>query len=81
MSITYIELKNHLDRYLELAETAPVVVEKAGQKKSVLLSYEMYERFMALEDAYWAERAKHAESEGYLGQEVSIVLLNDLQPD
>ncbi len=79
MSITSIELKNHLDQYLESAETTPVIVEKAGHRKSVLLSYEMYERLMALEDAYWAERAKQAESEGYLGPEASAKLLNRFQ--
>lgn len=79
MSITYLDLKNHLDQYLESAETTPVIVEKAGHRKSVLLSYEMYERLLALEDAYWAERAKQAESEGYLGIEDSAKLVNCVQ--
>lgn len=81
MSITSIEFKNHLDDYLESAETAPVIVEKAGRIKSVLISYDMYKRLMALEDAYWAEQAKRAESEGYLGQEASEAFLNTLQTD
>jgi antitoxin Phd len=79
MSITSIELKNHLDQYLESAETTLVIVEKVGHRKSMLLSSEMYERFLVLEDAYWAERAKQAESEGYLGIEDSAKLVNRVQ--
>ena len=76
MSITCSDLKNHLDEYLVSAEKEPVIVEEAGNKKSVLMSYAFYKRLMALTDLYWAERAKQAEAEGYLGTEASLTLLN-----
>ena len=76
MSITCRELKNHLDEYLVSAEKEPVIVEDAGRMTSVLMSYALYERFMALVDIYWIERAKHAEAEGYLGTEATMALLN-----
>lgn len=80
MSITSTELKKYLEQYLEQAETIPVMVEKSGQIKSVLISYELYERLIPLmEDEYWLERAKQAEAEGYFGPEVSETLLNKLR--
>lgn len=76
MSITCRELKNHLDEYLVSAEKEPVIVEDDGRLKSVLMSYTLYERLMALADIYWVERAKEAEAEGYLGSEATKALLN-----
>jgi len=71
MQVTATEFKNRLGRYLDLAETDPVVVEKSGRVKSVLISNSMYEKFLAYEDAYWANKASQAEEEGYLGTEAS----------
>ena len=75
MQITATELKNRLGRYLDMAETDPVIVEKSGRVKSVLISNAMYEKFLSYEDAYWADKAKRAEEEGYLGAEASADLL------
>ena len=75
MKVTATEFKNRLGQYLDMAETDPVVVEKSGRIKSVLISNAMYEKFLAYEDAYWANKAKQAEDEGYLGTEDSADLL------
>ena len=75
MQITATELKNRLGRYLDVAETDPVIVEKSGRIKSVLISSATYEKFLAYEDAYWAIKAKQAEDEGYLGSKASENLL------
>ena len=75
MQITATELKNRLGQYLDVAETDPVIVEKSGRIKSVLISNAMYEKFLAYEDAFWAAKAKQAEEEGYLGTEASANLL------
>jgi antitoxin Phd len=64
MQISATELKNRLGRYLGLAETEPVIVEKSGRSKSVLISHELYRKYLALEDAFWAEQA--CQAEGYL---------------
>ena len=71
MQITATELKNRLGQYLDAAETSPVIVEKSGRIKSVLISNAMYEKFLAYEDAYWASKARVAEEEGYLGKKAS----------
>lgn len=75
MQVTATELKNRLGQYLDVAETDPVIVEKSGRVKSVLISNAMYEKFLAYEDAYWASKAKLAEQEGYLGEKASEELL------
>lgn len=67
MQITATELKNRLGQYLDAAETDPVIVEKSGRVKSVLISNAMYKKFLAYEDAFWAGKAQLAEEEGYLG--------------
>jgi antitoxin Phd len=68
MDITATELKTRLGQYLDAAETEPVIIEKSGRKKSVLMSHAMYERLIALEDATWGERARKARAGGYASQ-------------
>ena len=75
MQVTATELKNRLGQYLDVAETDPVIVEKSGRIKSVLISTAMYEKFLIYEDAYWATKAKQAEEDGYLGADASADLL------
>jgi len=71
INITATEFKNRIGRYLDMAETDPVLVKKSGRPKSVLISHEMYNKFMALEDVYWARKAAEAEAEGYLGEKAT----------
>ncbi|OQY01092.1 MAG: hypothetical protein B6I26_05710 [Desulfobacteraceae bacterium 4572_130] len=75
MHVTATELKNRLGQYLDTAETDPVIVKKSGRVKSVLISSSMYEKFLSYEDAYWADKAKQAENDGYLGTQASADLL------
>lgn len=75
MQVTATEFKNRLGQYLDAAETDPVIVKKSGRVKSVLISGAMYEKFLAYEDAFWADKAKQAEKDGYLGVEASADLL------
>ncbi len=68
IQVTATELKNRLGQYLDVAETDPVIVEKSGRIKSVLISNAMYEKFLKYEDAYWEQQARKAEEEGYWGK-------------
>jgi prevent-host-death family protein len=77
INITATEFKNRLGKYLDMAETDPIFVNKSGRPKSVLISDEMYEKFLAMEDAYWAQKALGAEAEGYLGEKASERALRD----
>jgi prevent-host-death family protein len=69
------EIKNRLGQYMDYALASPVLIEKQGRPSLVLLSVQEYERLVALEDAYWVEKAKEAEKSGWLGQEESERLL------
>ena len=75
MDITATELKTRLGQYLDAAETEPVIIEKSGRKKSVLISHAMYERLIALEDVQWGERARQVEARGYAGAKAVQKLL------
>ncbi|MDL2275067.1 type II toxin-antitoxin system Phd/YefM family antitoxin [Desulfosarcina sp. OttesenSCG-928-G10] len=76
MEITATEFKRKLGQYLDEAERGPVIIKKSGREKSVLLSFDAYSRLMALEDAYWAQKAGQAEAGGYLGTITSAFLLD-----
>lgn len=78
MDITATEFKNRLGRYLDASESNPVVIKKSGRIKSVLISHQLYEKFLALEDAYWANLAQKAETEGYIGEDATEEILNRL---
>ncbi len=71
-TVTATEMKQRLGQYLTAALVEPVVVEKSGQPVVVMLSMVEYERFQALEDAYWGERARQAEQGGFTGYEETI---------
>lgn len=78
MNVTATEFKNRLGKYLDAAETAPVIIEKSGRVKSVLISHEIYKRLIVMEDDYWARRAIEAEKSEYLGSEKTKKALNKL---
>lgn len=68
ITVKATEMKNRLGHYLQLALEEPVVVEKTNRQVAVLVSMKEYERLTRLEDAYWGEKARAAEAEGYLGE-------------
>ena len=75
MDVTATEFKRKLGQYLDAAERNPVIIKKSGRVKSVLISSEMYETFLTMEDAFWAERARQAEAGGYIGEDETVRIL------
>lgn len=71
MHVSSTNLKNKLGQYLEAAIKEPVIIEKSGRPTSVVISYDEYQRFLALEDKLWITEALEAEKEGYLGTKKS----------
>lgn len=49
MNVTATEAKNRLGQVLEQAQRAPVFIEKAGRRHSVVLSAERYEQLLQAE--------------------------------
>jgi len=63
-AVSATELKNHLSEAMDTAQREPVVVSKSGRPYAVLVSHSEYERLQAIEDRYWAERARTAIESG-----------------
>ena len=63
------EIKNNMGQYFQLAMAEPISVERNGHPIAILLSANEYERLTRIEDAYWGEKAKAAEAEGFLSKE------------
>ncbi|MGH7813666.1 MAG: type II toxin-antitoxin system Phd/YefM family antitoxin [Candidatus Binataceae bacterium] len=72
------DVKNRFGEFLDHARTEPVKVRKTGRPVAVLLSWDEYERLAALDDAWWAERAREAEKKGYLGPAAAVKAINRL---
>ncbi|HZT43964.1 MAG TPA: type II toxin-antitoxin system Phd/YefM family antitoxin [Chthonomonadaceae bacterium] len=72
---TATDVKNHFGEYIEKAQREPVIVQKSGRKVAVIISQADYERFEALEDRYWSERARMAQESGYIGSEETMTFL------
>ncbi len=45
MNVTATELKTRIGRYLDVSETEPVIIEKSGRLKSVLISYANFQEY------------------------------------
>ena len=72
------EAKDHFGRLLDTAQKEPVEIQKKGRSVAVVVSLEEYIRLEALEDNWWANEAKKASAEGFLGSEESEKLLASL---
>lgn len=75
MKATATEVKNKFGKFSDIARNEPVIVEKTGRKAIVLIAFEEYERLTQIEDAYWAEKAARAETDGYVGSEESMAFI------
>ena len=73
--LTATQLKSRLGEYMEQAQREPIIVKKGGRKYAVIISQEDFERFQALEDRYWAEKARKAQKSGYIGTEAAMAAL------
>ena len=58
MRVTATDAKNRFGALCQQAKLAPVVVEKAGQPDTVLLSYAHYQRLLAPAAATLAARSR-----------------------
>lgn len=69
------EAKDSFGLLLDTAQKEPVIINKKGRPVAVVLSMEDYQRFEAMEDAYWAAKAREAGEEGFIGISKSEKLL------
>jgi len=80
MHISTAHLQNRLGQYLDLAATEPVIVEQTGTPLVAMISYQVYQHLLELEDLVWGQQALVAEQEGYLSAEDTLRLLQQTGP-
>ena len=72
------EAKRSFGQLLDDAQREPVRIERNGRPVAVVISTADFDRFEAMEDAHWGRLAEAASKEGYIGEEASEKLLNEL---
>lgn len=77
-TVSVKEAKHGFAALLDAAQRESVTITKKGKVVAVVLSREDFERFEALEDAHWIQRARVAVTEGFVGPRESGKLLADL---
>ena len=70
--------KNRFGEVLENAQRESVFIEKSGRTSAVIISFEKYNDLMGLENSYWALKAEQAKAQGFIGEDDSEKLLEDL---
>ncbi|MEO5350979.1 MAG: type II toxin-antitoxin system Phd/YefM family antitoxin [Magnetococcus sp. YQC-3] len=76
-SISATEVKTHFGKFIEMSLIEPVIINRTGRSVAVILSFDEYNRLTEIEDAYWGEKARKAEKEGYIGEKESIKYIQD----
>jgi prevent-host-death family protein len=74
-TVTATNVKSNLGEYMDAASREPVAITRQGRAHAVLVGWEEYQRLLAVEDAWWAERARQAEAGGMLGADESLAFL------
>lgn len=74
-TVSATDAKTRLGQYLERVHSEPIKIQKKERPVAVLISFEEYERLLALESTYWLAQAQEAEKSGYIGVEKSMELL------
>ena len=72
-TMTAVEAKTHFGKFLDAAQREPVIVTKKNRAVGVMFSMQ------DIEDTVWAEKARAAQSEGYIGAKESADLINALR--
>ena len=76
-TLTATEIRHKFGEVVEALKAEPVLVEKSGRPVAVILSFEDYERFQELEDAWWGEQAKKAATEGFMGANETALWISE----
>lgn len=71
-TMTAVEAKTNFGKFLDAAQREPVVITKKNRAVGVMFSME------DIEDTIWAERARKAQEEGYIGEHESASLITAL---
>jgi prevent-host-death family protein len=78
-TVSSTEVKNTFGAVMDSALVEPVMVKKSGRDSVVILSATEYGRLIAMEDAYWANRAFKAEKNGFATEIEIQQLIKDVE--
>lgn len=68
-TITASEMKQHFGKYLDAAQRAPVTIKKNGRPTAVLVSFEDYQKNIAVDNVdldYWSNEFERLQTEHLL---------------
>ena len=71
-TMSAVEAKTHFGKFLDAAQREPVIVTKKNRAVGVMFSMQ------DIEDTVWAEKARKAQEEGYVGEFKSADLITAL---
>lgn len=74
---TSTDVKTEFGKYFLKAQRDPVVFKKNNEPAGVLISFEQFEKYQAMEDHYWHNRAT-SEGKEMLGTKKSKEFFDDL---
>ncbi|CAN5188162.1 hypothetical protein BH09SUM1_BH09SUM1_06750 [soil metagenome] len=77
-TVSATEAKTRLGEFLDLSRDEPIAIQRGGKDAAVLISNDEYERLVAIEDAWWGERARQAEENGLLSSSATEQRLTKL---
>ena len=77
-TIPATKAKTAFAELIDAARREPITVTRNNRAVAVMLSPEEYERFVALDDAYWGAKAKAAGKEGFIGVDASEAFLGKI---
>ncbi|MEW6756066.1 MAG: type II toxin-antitoxin system Phd/YefM family antitoxin [Candidatus Latescibacterota bacterium] len=76
--LTSRDAQNRFGAVLEAAQKEPVTITRHDRPVAVLVSAERYAELEAMEDSIWAERAREASRNGFLGPEETSRRMKDI---
>lgn len=72
------EAQNNFGDLMNEVMKDPMVINKYGKPRAVLMSFEEYEKFAKFEDFYWLNRAQEAAEEGFLSAKESDTFITNI---
>ena len=71
------EAKQRFGEIMDAAQKGPVVINKSGRPRVVMISVDTYNKLQDYEDRYWAAKAEEGVKSGFMGPEATMKYLQE----
>ena len=71
------EAKQKFGEMMDAAQSGPVMINKSGRPRAVMVSVEAYNKLQEYEDCYWAAKADEGVQSGFMGPEATMKYLRE----